>query len=190
MVLQRVVSGPHRADREEPDSSVQFSDLGEVCRVGCVAHGARLGGFGYESRGLCVCVDRFHGLESDPFYVEGVAWAEGFDGFDEVLVVCGDAGVVVVVSPEDAGGGCEDSSFVLGAVGHGFDEDFGVGVVVGVAVGDDYAVEFLGAEAGPVGVDDGSGSRVDVDVGVAVDEADARGAAALGDHGEAASACA
>jgi len=119
-----------------------------------------------------------------------MARGKTFDAPDEALMVCRDAGVAVIVPVENAVGGCEDSPFVLGAVGHGLDEDLGVGVVVGVAVGDDQAVELLGAEAGPVGEDDGSWSGIYVDVGVPMDQPDARGPAALGDHREAASASA
>jgi len=117
-----------------------------------------------------------------------MARGKTFDAPDEALMVSRDAGGVVIVPVENAVRGCEDPPFVLGAVGHGLDEDFGVGVVVGVAVGDDQAVELLGAETGPVGEDDGSGSGIYVDVGVPVDQADSRGAAALGDHREPASA--
>ena len=56
-------------------------------------------------------------------------------------------------------------------------------------MGDDDSIELLGIEAGPVRVDEGARPRVDVDVGLAVDEADARGSELLGYHGEAAAAC-
>ena len=59
--------------------------------------------------------------------------------------------------------------------------------MIGVTVGYNYGVERLGAESGPVGEDEGARSRVDVHLGFPLDEADASGASALGDHGEAAS---
>jgi hypothetical protein len=71
---------------------------------------------------------------------------------------------------------------------HRLDEDLGVCVVIGVAVGYDDAVELLGIKAGPVGIDEGTRPRIDVDVGLIANESETRSPAFLGDHGKAAAA--
>ena len=130
------------------------------------------------------------GLESEIVDRESVAWDQGFHSPDEALVVGRYALIAVLVAVQDAPRRREGSPPAPRPVGHRLDEDLGVGVVVRVAVSYDDGVEALGAEAGPVGEDDGARPRVDVDIRPAVDQPDARSAAPLGDHGEAAPACA